>query len=124
MKASYLFFFILFTTLLSCTNSKSEENLIVIVKYKTQQNKNIDAVVALKNLISKVQKEKHFVKIKMYIDPKDNSNILLTEEWDNEMYYKTQHMKTVHLQQFIKESSVFLSGPPEISFWKLNSSYE
>ncbi len=124
MKISYLFFFSLFSALLSCNNSNTKENLIVLVKYKTQQNKNVDAIVALKTLISKVEKEEHFVKIKMYVDPNDNSNILLYEEWDDETYYKNQHMKTEHLQKFIYESSAFLSVPPEISFWKLNSSYE
>lgn len=124
MKISYLFFLLLFTALLSCNNSKPEENLIVLVKYKTQQNKNVDAIVALKNLISQVEKEEHFVKINIYVDPIDNSNILLAEEWDNETYYKNQHMKTEHLQKFISESAAFLAGPPEISFWKLNSSYK
>ncbi len=123
MKRSYLFFFMLFNILLSCNNANNKENLVVIVKYKTQQNKNVDAIVALNNLISQVKKEEHFVKIDMYVDPNNNSNILLTEEWNDETYYKNQHMKTEHLQKFIQESAAFLAGPPEISFWKLNSSY-
>ncbi|CAM3410096.1 putative quinol monooxygenase [Aequorivita lipolytica] len=123
MKTLHLLFFALFTVLLSC-NSDSKENLVVFVKYKTQPNKNIDAVVALKTLIGEVEKEEHFKQIKMYIDPNDNSNILLYEEWEDESYYKNEHMKTEHLQKFIGESSTFLAGPPEISFWKLNTVYE
>ncbi len=122
MKIFYLFLFISCTTLLSC-NSDSKENLIVMVKYKTQQNKNVDAIVALKSLINEVEKEEHFVGIKMYVDPNDNSNILLTEEWENETYFKNDHMKTEHLQKFMNESPAFLAGPPEISYWKFNSKY-
>ena len=110
-------------TLVSC-NKDSENNVTVLVKYKTQPNKNVAAVVALKALIEQVKKEEHYVKISMYIDPNDNSNILLSEEWDDENYYKTDHMQTDHLQQFIKDSPAFLVGPPEISFWKLNSTYK
>jgi len=95
-----------------------------MVKYKTQPNKNVDAIVALETLISKVKKEEHFKKIKMYVDPNDNSNILLYEEWEDENYYKNDHMKTEHLQRFVIESSAFLAGPPDISFWRLNSTYK
>ena len=123
MKTLYFFLLLSFTTLLSC-NSDSKENVIVLVKYKTQQNKNVDAIVALKSLITEVEKEDHFVQMKMYVDPNDNSNILLSEEWDNEAYYKDEHMKTAHLQKFITESTSFLAAPPEISFWKLNSTYK
>ena len=51
------------------------------------------------------------------------SNILLYEEWSDEVYYKGDHMNTTHLQKFIGDSRNFLAGPPEISFWKLNSNY-
>ena len=70
-----------------------------------------------------MEKEEHFVGIKMYVDPNDNSNILLTEEWENETYFKNDHMKTEHLQKFMNESPAFLAGPPEISYWKFNSKY-
>lgn len=123
MKTLYFFLFISLTTLLSC-HSNSNENVIVLVKYKTQQNKNVDAIVALKSLIAEVEKEDHFVQIKMYVDPDDNSNILLSEEWDNEAYYKDEHMKTTHLQKFITESASFLTGPPETTFWKLNATFK
>ncbi|MBK7109550.1 MAG: antibiotic biosynthesis monooxygenase [Chitinophagales bacterium] len=124
MKCYYFIFLISITALWSCNNSESEENIFVLVKYKTQQNKNVEAVSALNTLISEVEKEDHFIQINMYVDPNDNSNILLSEQWDNEDYYKTEHMKTEQLQNFIEASSNFLAGPPEISFWKLNSSYK
>jgi quinol monooxygenase YgiN len=123
MKIIKLLLIALFFTMGSC-NSDSKDNVIVFVKYKTQPNKNVDAVVALKTLISKVEKEKHFKKINMYIDPNDNSNILLCEEWEDENYYKNEHMETEHLKKFINESSEFLAAPPEISFWRLNSTFK
>lgn len=123
MKTIKLLLITFLFTLGSC-NSDSKDNIIVFVKYKTQPNKNVDAVVSLKTLISKVEKEKHFKKINMYIDPNDNSNILLHEEWEDENYYKNDHMKTEHLQKFISESRDFLAGPPEISFWRLNATFK
>jgi quinol monooxygenase YgiN len=124
MKMFYFFFLLSLTAFLGCNNSESKENLMVLVKYKTQQDKSVEAVSALKTLLSNVEKEEHFIGLKMFVDPSDNSNILLSEEWDDEMYYKNEHMKTEHLQKFINESPSFLAGAPEISFWKLNSSYK
>ena len=95
----------------------------MIVKYKSQPNKSVDAITGLKKLIEEVKKEDHFVNLKLHVDQKDNSNFLLYEEWDDELYYKNQHMKTNHLQEFIIESQTFLAGPPEITFWKVNGDY-
>ena len=116
-----LFICSLFT---SCEKKDSANNLVVIVKYKTQQNKSVDAVTGLKKLIEEVRKEDHFVNLRLHVDQKDNSNILLYEEWDDELYYKNQHMKTEHLKEFIVEAKAFLAGPPEISFWKVNAVYK
>ncbi|MFZ2322224.1 MAG: antibiotic biosynthesis monooxygenase [Ignavibacteriaceae bacterium] len=108
----------------SCEQKDSTNNLVVIVKYKTQQNKSVDAITGLKKLIQEVKKEDHFVNLKLHVDQNDNSNILLYEEWDDELYYKNQHMKTEHLEKFIIESQAFLAGPPEITFWKVNAVYK
>ncbi|HSP11513.1 MAG TPA: antibiotic biosynthesis monooxygenase [Salegentibacter sp.] len=102
----------------------SSENVIVIVKYKTQPNKSIDAITALKELIEEVKKEDHFVNIKLHVDQNDNSNIMLYEEWEDELYYQNEHMETQHLQDFMSKSREFLTGQPEISYWKLNAVYE
>ena len=90
-----------------CEKKDPTNNLVVIVKYKTQQNKSVDAIIGLKKLIEEVKKEDHFVNLKLHVDQKDNSNILLYEEWDDELYYKNQHMKTNHLQEFIIGSQAF-----------------
>ncbi|MBT8223643.1 MAG: antibiotic biosynthesis monooxygenase [Eudoraea sp.] len=93
-------------------------NIVVLVKYKAQPDKGADAVSELTKLIEQVQKEPHFMYIKLHVDPEDDTNILLYEEWDDESYYKSEHMNTTHLQEFIAKSRNFLAGPPKISFWK------
>ena len=122
------FFFILgvmiFSIFIGCAKNDDGNNLIVIVKYKTLPNKSVDAVTGLKKLIEQVKGEDHFVSLKLHVDQKDNSNILLYEEWDDALYYQNQHMKTKHLKEFIIESQTFLDGPPEISYWKVNSVYK
>mgnify|MGYP001260832724 FL=1 len=103
--------------------NKENNNLTVLVKYKSQPEKQAEVLTALNALILEVKKEPHFVNIKMFVDPADKTNILLYEEWSDEVYYKGDHMNTTHLQKFIGDSLNFLAGPPEISFWKLNSNY-
>ena len=120
----YLLTIVIAVSFLSCGKTNTEENITVLVRYKTQPNKNIDAVNALKTLMEKVEKEDHFVRISIYIDPADNSNILLHEEWENEEYYRNEHMNTEHLQLFMKNSQDFLAGPPEITYWRVNSVYK
>lgn len=105
-------------------NYDTKEHVVVLVKYKTQPDKSNEALSHLKKLIEEVKKEKNFIEIKIHVDPNDNTNILLYEEWANESYYKNEHMKTLHLQQFITDSRTFLAGPPEISFWKVNTEYK
>ncbi|WP_333659582.1 putative quinol monooxygenase [Flavobacterium sp.] len=106
------------------TEIDNTKNIIVLVKYKTQPSKENETVLALTNLIESVKKEPHFVNIKLHIDPKDRTNILLYEEWDDELYYKSKHMQTNHLQKFIGDSKNFLAGPPEITFWKVEKEFK
>lgn|SRR5690606_3880776 len=125
MRKIIMIFGLAFSLLLtSCDDAKDNPaNLVVVVKYKALPNKSVDAVTGLRKLIERVEKEDHFVSLKLHIDQKDNSNILLYEVWDDELYYRNQHMKTEHLQEFIVESQAFLAGPPEITYWKVNAVY-
>lgn len=124
-----LFFFTLTLLASAYAQQKSESvnnennNLTVLVKYKSQPEKQAEVLAALNALILEVKKEPNFVNIKMFVDQEDKTNILLYEEWSDEVYYKGDHMNTTHLQKFIGNSRNFLAGPPEISFWKLNSNY-
>jgi len=105
-------------------NTATEENIIVLVKYKAQPDKGIMAVSELTKLIEKVKQEPHFVTVKLLVDPKDNTNILLHEEWNDASYYNGEHMNTAHLQEFIGNSRNFLAGPPEISFWNIENEFK
>lgn len=120
-------FLVLFTAFL-CLSWKTESTIaskstIVLVKYKTQPNKSEEAINHLTTLIEQVKKEPHFVSIKLHIDPKDSTNILLYEEWRDASYYGNEHMKTPHLQQFIANARNFLAGPPEISIWQIEKEF-
>jgi len=93
------------------------KNMVVLVKYKALENKANAAINGMTSLINSVRKEPHFVQIKILLDPKDSSNIMLYEEWSNAEYYSGAHMQTQHLQNFILSSRSFLAGPPDITMW-------
>lgn len=101
--------------------SQTSKELVVLIKYKTLPGKDSIALSALKNLITNVKKEPDYIDIKIHVDPSDKTNILLYEKWASEDYYKVEHMKTPHLQQFMIDARTFLGGPPDISFWKLTT---
>lgn len=92
--------------------------VMVLIKYKTQPGKEQTALVALRELISKVASEPYHINITIYADPHDATNILLFEQWESETYFKTDHSNTPHLQEFIASAMAFLAGPPELSFWR------
>lgn len=106
------------------TEINNTNDIIVLVKYKTQPTKENETFVALTKLIENVKKEKHFVNFKLHIDPKDRTNILLYEKWNDELYYNSKHLQTNHLHKFIENSKNFLAGPPEISFWKVEKEFK
>lgn len=100
--------------LISCQSEQEEimndelnQNHIVISKFKAQPSKSNEAVEALTKLIEEVTKEPHFVSITLHIDPTDDTNILLYEEWRNIDYYFGEHMETTHLRSFMEESRNF-----------------
>ena len=125
----FIYSVLLSTLIFSCKEqnvlieNSDYNNLYVMVKYKSQPEKQNEALSALNSLILEVKKEPNFVNIKVLVDPEDKTNIMLFEKWSDEAYYKGEHMNTPHLQQFIGDSRNFLAGPPDISFWKLNSNY-
>lgn len=121
---------VLTVILISCQNNQqgtldveNSQNLIVLVKYKTLPSMSEDAIAGLTKLIEAVKKEPDFVNITLHIDPKDDSNILLYEEWSNEAYYNGDHMNTNHLQSFMEDSRAYLAGPPEISQWRIEKTF-
>ena len=102
----------------------SGENTIVLLKFQAQPDKGEQAISELTDLLQKVKKEPNFVSITVHVDPNDVTNILLYEEWEDASYYNNEHMNTAHLQEFMANSSNFLTGPPEITFWEVKSVFE
>ena len=104
----------------SFTDNKENQGdqLHVLVKYKALPDKSDEALAELKTLIAEVKKEPHYKSITILNDPEDPTNILLYEQWNDAAYYKGDHLKTAHLQNFMTSSRSFLAGPPDISFWK------
>jgi len=100
------------------------EHVIVLLKFETQPDKGAMAVTEFMKLLEKVKQEPHFVSIRMHVDPNDNTNIMLYEEWEDLSYYNTRHMETEHLKTFQANSRNFLTGPPDISFWKVEEVFK
>jgi len=101
------------------SNNGETKNTIVVLKFKAQPDKGTKAVSELIKLLEKVKHEPHFVSIKLHVDPNDKTNIMLYEEWDDVSYYNSEHMETDHIKEFMSNSSSFLVGPPDISFWNV-----
>lgn len=106
------------------SDNNAKQSTIVILKFKAQPDKGVNAVSELTNLIEKVKLEPDFIEIRLHVDSEDNTNILLYEEWGNGEYYKTAHMETDHMKEFMANSIDFLTGPPEISFWKIENVFK
>jgi len=104
-------------------NKEPYHNLIVLVRYKVHPSKCKEAIAALEKLITEVKNEPHFVKITLHLDPKDESNILLYEEWTDEAYYNGDHLKTNQLKSFKEDSRDFMAGPPEITQWRIEQEF-
>ena len=116
-------------TLIGCQPSgngkkiDASQSAIVIIKFKAQPEKGAETVSELTKLIESVKLEPNFIGIKLHIDTEDNTNILLYEEWRDVNYYKTDHMDTDHIKEFMAKSSNFLTGPPEITFWEMTRDF-
>lgn len=98
-----------------------KQNVIVLLKFKTQPEKSDYTVSELTRLANQVKEEPNFVSIKIHVDPNDDTNIMLYEEWEDENYYNTEHMNTTYIKKFQANSVNFLAGPPEITFWNVVS---
>lgn len=103
---------------------KSNQNVIVLLKFKAHPEKGVFAVSEFTKLLENVKEEPNFVSIKLHVDPKDNTSILLYEEWKDLSYYNNEHMNTTHLKEFMENSINFLAGPPEITFWEVKNVFK
>jgi len=92
--------------------------MVVLVKYRVLPGKSDEAITALTLLIEQVLEEPYFGSIRMLIEQNKPDNILLYEEWRDASYFNGEHKNTSHLMEFMRTSSSFLAGPPEISQWE------
>ncbi len=106
------------------SESNEKSNTIVLIKFKAQPEKGAQTVSELTALLEQVRKEPNFVSITMHVDPNDDTNVLLYEEWEDASYYNNEHMNTTHLKAFMEDSSNFLTGPPEITFWNVKKVFK
>ncbi|PNQ73812.1 hypothetical protein C1T31_05625 [Hanstruepera neustonica] len=118
----------LFVMTLGCeknTNNASNNttNTIVLLKFKTQPNKSSETITALTKLIEQVKHEPYFKGITLHVDPNDDTNILLYEEWEDVDYYNNEHMETEYIKAFMASSNNFLAGPPDITFWRVSKEF-
>ncbi len=128
--ASFLFVISTAVLLIAWLPAKSgketnrDKNTIVMLKFKAQPEKGAQTVTELTQLIENVKEEPNFVSIKMHIDPNDDTNIMLYEEWEDVNYYNGEHMNTDHIKAFMGNSRNFLTGPPDITFWKVEKVFQ
>ena len=106
------------------SDSNENSNTIVLLKFKAQPEKGAQTASELTELLEQVRKEPNFVSITMHVDPNDDTNVLLYEEWEDASYYNNEHMNTPHLKAFMENSSNFLTGPPEITFWNVKNVFK
>jgi len=55
--------------------------------------------------------------IELAQDLDDPTNITMIEKWSSRDAYEGPHMQSSHMQSFIKKSSKYFTGPPDISFF-------
>lgn len=91
-----------------------------MIRYQAQPGKG--AVVRRKAsalVATVVAEEPACFGIRLYQDADDDTRFLLYERWKDKATYVGPHMQTPHLQTFREEAQELLTGPPEITFWRL-----
>jgi quinol monooxygenase YgiN len=94
-------------------------NTVVFVCYAALPDRIEEALAAIDALISTVQAlEPDCIGITMLQDTSDPTRITLVEQWTSQQVFVGPHMQQPHIQSFIQSAATFLSGPPEITFWR------
>jgi quinol monooxygenase YgiN len=94
-------------------------NTVIFVSYRTLPGQIDEALAAIGALIATVQAvEPDCAGITMLQDAGDPTHIRLVERWTSQEIFLGPHMRQPHIQAFIQSASAFLTGPPEITFWR------
>jgi quinol monooxygenase YgiN len=56
--------------------------------------------------------------IYVHDDPKNPQRLLIIEHWESEESFTGPHMRTQHMQSFLKTAEGFLDGAANFSFWR------
>ena len=92
---------------------------VVAIKCQAKEGMGQTALEAFKQLIATVkQLESDCLNITLHSNDDDPDQLMLYEIWSSREAYQGPHMQTPHLQAFIADSMAFLTGPPDISYWK------
>ncbi len=97
---------------------------IVVIAYRARPEGVDTAVSELTDLIATVVAlEPDCFAIRLLRDPADPARILLVEEWTSREAYLGPHLETPHLLAFKVKAGDLFEGPPERSFWRLESEF-
>ena len=93
--------------------------VVVFVCYRALPERVEQALAAIGALVSTVQAlEPDCAGIMLLQDTSDPTRITLVEQWTSQEVFVGPHMQQPHIQSFIHSAATFLSGPPEITFWR------
>ena len=92
---------------------------VVLVSYRALPGRIDEALAAIGALIATVQAvEPDCRGITMLQDAGDPTHIKLVERWTSREMFLGPHMNQPHIRSFIQSASAFLTGPPDITFWR------
>jgi quinol monooxygenase YgiN len=92
---------------------------VVLVSYRALPGRIDEALAAIGTLIAAVRAvESDCGGITLLQDAGDPTHIRLVERWTSQEVFLGTHMRQPHIQAFIQSASSFLTGPPDITFWR------
>jgi quinol monooxygenase YgiN len=94
------------------------EHVIVLIHYRAKPGAEEAALRELSALVATVVSTEpacHGIEVSRDLD--DPARILLYEKWADKESYVGEHMRTPHIQSFIRRAGGLFVGPPDITFW-------
>jgi quinol monooxygenase YgiN len=97
----------------------SKDDVTVVIRYEAKPGMSERAVRELGDLIKTVVREEAACRgIWLHQDTGTPAKLLLVEHWISQDAYTGPHMQTPHITAFVGRAAEFLTGPPEITFWR------
>ena len=91
----------------------------VVIMY-TADSSHLDAALPeLQGIVQTVLREEpDCLGITIHQDVDDPVRFLLFESWTSKAAFTGEHMKTPHIQAFMKRAAAVFTGPPVVTFWQ------